>query len=287
MHELTGGFDVVVIDEATQSIEPSCLIPMVKGQKWVMAGDHKQLPPTVLHPKAEQELQYSLFERLIRDYDESIKSLLNVQYRMHEAIMHFPNKTFYDGRIKAHKSVAQHTLADFDITRPDEEAGSAELVQPEPPAVFLDTKHFEAQWERQRKRSHSRENPLEAKIVERLARSLVNMGIEEAQIGIISPYDDQVDLIQQKLNDCKELEVKTVDGFQGREKEVIILSFVRANKKENIGFLTDLRRLNVAITRARRKLIMVGHSPTLQNHETYQALIKNTPQGAVPKAQTS
>ncbi len=280
MNQLHGGFDTIFIDEATQSVEPACLIPMVKGQKFIMAGDHKQLPPTVLHQKAEKELQHTLFERLIKIYGEPAKHLLKIQYRMHKAIMKFPNQQFYNNLIEAHSSVAEHTLDELGLDdSPLKEAApwTQESLQSTPPSVFIDTTPLTKAQERQRKKSHSYENPAEGKRIEELARHLIEAGISPPQIGIISPYDDQVDRLQSQLKDIEQLEIKTVDGFQGREKEVIMISFVRANRTNNIGFLTDLRRLNVAITRARRKLIMIGHAATLNNHPTYKNLIDQTP----------
>lgn len=261
-------FDVVFIDEATQSVEPSCLIPMVKGRKWVMAGDHKQLPPTVLSEKA-RPLEFTLFERFLLIYGDEIKSLLRVQYRMNGRIMAFPNEEFYDGLLTADGSVMRITLEDLGVSLPSGEEWLVRALTPSKPIVFVDT--LGKCPERQRRGSTSRENPCEARIVKALVEGLLKMGVKKACIGVISPYDDQVDLLKSLLPE--DVEVKTVDGYQGREKEVVVISFVRSNDRGDLGFLEDLRRLNVAITRAKRKLVMVGDSKTLSSNPTYARLV--------------
>ncbi len=253
-------FDVIVIDEATQATEPSCLIPMNHGSKVIMAGDHKQLPPTIMNQEAKRGgLEETLFERMIEVHGEEIKIMLETQYRMNGVIMDFPGRHFYGGGLLAADSVRDHTL---DIK------GKGPL-DPDKPVVFLDTKGSCP--ERRRTGSKSRENPGESDIVRKLVRQLLELGVKPGDIGVISPYDDQIDLMKRGLPE--DVETKTVDGFQGREKEVILVSFVRSNKKGSIGFLEDLRRLNVSITRARKKLIMVGDSRTLNHHRTYRELI--------------
>ncbi len=267
-------FDVVFIDEATQSTEPSCLIPMVKGNKWILAGDHKQLPPTVISEKAKPYLQYTLFERLIDLFGERIVSMLTVQYRMNERIMHFPNVEFYGGKLKAAPEVAHWTIADLGVKIPeglDERIKT--ILEPENTVVFVNVEGREFQ----KKGSTSFLNEKEAEEVKRIVESLLRTGLKQEHIGIISPYDDQVVYLMDMLEEYPDMEIKTVDGFQGREKEVIIISFVRANERGEIGFLNDLRRLNVAITRPRKKLIMVGHEKTLSSHRTYRKLIHENP----------
>ncbi|NPA79886.1 MAG: IGHMBP2 family helicase [Thermotogae bacterium] len=273
-------FDVVFIDEATQSTEPSCLIPMVKGKTWIMAGDHKQLPPTVLSEEAAKSLSLTLFERLLEVYGEGIKSLLRIQYRMHEDIMEFPSRAFYGGQLVAHESVARHTLRDLGIT-PERTANLTPpydmILNPDRPVIFVDTAgRFP---ERQRHGSTSYYNEGEARIVFAILKRLLLLGLQPQDVGVISPYDDQVAHIRERLADegiPDEVEVKTVDGFQGREKEVIVVSFVRSNPRREIGFLADVRRLNVAITRPKRKLITVGDSRTLSIHPTYRDFIDYT-----------
>lgn len=266
-------FDVTVIDEATQATEPSCLIPMNKSNRVVFAGDHKQLPPTVLAKEAREALQVTAFEKLVDRAGDEIREMLLTQFRMHEDIMEFSNKRFYRGNLKADTSVAQHTLVDLGVD-PDSLDTSVEPIKrsidPEEPVVFLDTAEKNGK-ERQRPGSHSRENELEADLVARITSRLLKP-LDPKEIGIISPYDDQVSILSSRI-EKEHLEVKTVDGFQGREKEVIIISFVRSNPENELGFLTDVRRLNVSLTRAKRKLIMVGDSSTLASHETYASLL--------------
>lgn len=261
-------FDVAVIDEATQATEPSCLIPIAHVDKVIMAGDHKQLPPTILSQEAKNKgLEKSLFERMLHLHGPDIKKMLHTQFRMNTDIMDFSSKEFYDGEIKAAPKVANHTLN----IETQENDFIARICNPEQPVTFLDTTgKFK---ERTRKGSTSKENPKEAKLVEKIVKQVMDLGVEPEQVGVISPYDDQVDLLQTNIK-TKGLEINTVDGFQGREKDVIILSFVRSNPRDEIGFLKDLRRLNVSITRARKKLIAIGDSNTLKQNETYSRLLE-------------
>lgn len=261
-------FDLCVIDEATQASEPSCLIPLVKAEKLVMAGDHKQLPPTILNETAKREgLDETMFERLIALFGEEIKTLLNVQYRMHEKIMRFSADEFYEGELLADSTVEEHTLEDIIKQKP---AGKFEnVLSPHPPISLIDTKG--KMIERTRAGSTSKENPGEALLAEELAESYMDVGVDPTDIGIITPYKDQADLIDEKMDE-ENLEVDTVDGFQGREKEVIILSLTRSNKEGVIGFLRDIRRLNVSLTRAKRKLIVLSDRNTLSSHAVYDKL---------------
>ena len=262
-------FDVAVIDEGSQQVEPSTLIPIMKVSCFYIAGDHKQLPPTVMSEKAK-ELENTLFERLVRGFPE-LSVMLEVQYRMNEKIMEFPNKHFYNGRLKAHSSVKNHTLADFGVKEPER---FAEVLNPHEPLAFVDTKDFNAV-EFQPKGSTSFENQGEAIIVNDLVKELLKMGVDKSWIGIITPYAAQVKLLKQMfLEKGIKVEVNSVDGFQGREKEIIIISFVRSNEKGELGFLKDLRRLNVAITRAKRKLIAIGNSKTLSTHPVYEDFLR-------------
>ncbi len=264
-----GSYDVAVIDEATQATIPSVLIPINRAKRFVLAGDHKQLPPTILSEKAK-ELSNTLFEGLIERYPQK-SEMLTVQYRMNERLMEFPSREFYGGKIRADESVRDITLADLGIRAPEEGDAWAEVLRPENVLVFMDTAGREDRFERQRYGSESRENPLEARLVKEVVERLLELGVKPEWIGVITPYDDQRDLISSLLPE--EIEVKTVDGYQGREKEVIVLSFVRSNKKGEIGFLKDLRRLNVSLTRARRKLVLIGDSSTLSVHPTYKRLV--------------
>jgi len=267
-------FDVAAIDEATQATEPSCLIPINRANRVIMAGDHRQLPPTILAEEAKDDLQVTAFEKLVSRTGDSITEMLLTQFRMNEKIMEFSDRAFYGGNLRADASVADHTLRG--IIPKGTEIGDTEptwlreALDPEQPLSFLDTVNLAAE-EKQRPGSTSRENPAEAEIVSQITGRLLAL-IPPKEIGVISPYDDQIDLLNSQ-NDEENLEIKTVDGFQGREKEVIVISFVRSNEHDRLGFLTDVRRLNVSLTRARRKLIMVGDSKTLSDHETYKELV--------------
>jgi len=256
-------FDLVVIDEAGQATEPSSLMPAVKGKKLIMAGDHKQLPPTILSEEAKA-LSYTMFERFTDIYPQVVY-MLKIQYRMNKEIMEFPSQQFYNGELVADKSVENITLAD--IIKTDEK----DPVLSKKPVVFIDT---EGKFpEKQKKDSQSRYNPEEAKLVKQIVEKLINAGVKPEDIGVITPYKDQEELLKKLLKPFN-VEVNTVDGFQGREKEVIIISLVRSNKEGEIGFLEDLRRLNVAVTRAKRKLIIIGDKKTVSSNKTYKKLIE-------------
>ena len=261
-------FDVVFIDEAAQAMEPSALIPLIKAKKAIFAGDHKQLPPTIL--SNDERLKFSIFERFTSLYEDAYHTL-EIQYRMNEKINNFPSCEFYECKVKTYEKIKNITIKDLEI-KEDEFFGGFE------PLVFFDTKGKFL--EKIKKGSPSKYNPLEAMFVVSIVDKLINSGAKEEHIGIITPYKDHEEYIKNivKSEKCKikgeSLEIKSVDGFQGREKEIIILSLVRANEKEQIGFLDDLRRLNVAITRAKRKLIIVGDVKTLSTNKTYKRMIE-------------
>jgi predicted DNA helicase len=278
-------FDRVVIDEATQSIEPATLIPMIKGSRFIMAGDHQQLPPTVLNRDAQESLQITLFERLRAQYPSEMNRMLTVQYRMHESIMAFPNQAFYDAQLKAHPSVARHSLANYELNNRDSGLPSwvANAIKPEPVSLFLDTQ--DTAKEEQAPRSHSYRNPTEASVLYQLGEALINAGLAPHELGIISPYQEQVRLLKDLFGHPGNPEIKTVDGFQGREKTVILLSFVRSNETGQLGFLTDYRRLNVALTRARRKLIMLGNANMLSQNKVYSKLLEQVETREIPVEQ--
>ena len=250
-------FDVAVIDEASQTTIPSVLIPIAKAHRFILAGDHKQLPPTVISTDA-YELEETLFESLIEKYPHK-GQLLNVQYRMNDELMRFSNSQFYDNLLETDSSVFDITLNDFDIN--DEKT-----------MEFIDTSNMNDNREAHLNDSKSFVNRTEARICLKLANDYLDKGVKKEDIGIISPYADQVKLISEHID----VEVKSVDGFQGREKEIIIISTVRSNDNGELGFLNDLRRLNVAITRAKRKLIIVGNQDTLKYNRTYEKLIKSS-----------
>lgn len=271
-------FDLVLLDEATQAIEPLALLAFAKAERWVLAGDPQQLAPTVLSLDAgTQGLAVSLFERLLQDHGPGPKALLREQYRMHATIMTFASETTYDGALRAHPSVASHTLADYG---PDLAAVIA------PPLMLLDTAGKGYDEERVHVgvlAAESQQNPGEARLLAARVQELLAAGLKPEQIGIIAPYSAQVSLLRATLlafvptqTDLAGLEIDTVDAFQGREKEAILLSFTRANSDGTLGFLTDVRRLNVALTRARRHVFAVGDSGTLASSPYLQSLLTYT-----------
>lgn len=192
---------------------------------------------------------------------------------MHEKIMNFSNNKFYEGALEAHESVENHKIKNMidveSLSKMDDLTQKS--LSPQPPVVFLDTMNVEAP-EMSPEGSTSKKNQKDSQIVKSLVETLLDLGVTHRNIAVISPYDDQVDLINRKIG-LENLEVDTVDGFQGREKEIVIISLVRSNENNNIGFLKDVRRLNVALTRARKKLIIIGDSSTLDSHETYLSLL--------------
>lgn len=257
--------DLLVMDEASQAIEPLAWIPLLRSKKAVLAGDHFQLPPTVKSKKAEEGgLAQTLFERLHGVLPDEFKSLLRVQYRMNETIMNFSSRQFYQGKLIADESVRSHLLRDL--------TGVADAPETREPFLFLDTagRGFEEKLEAG---SESRYNPEEAEIVVREVRKLLEQGLQAKDIAVISPYSAQVRYLTQMIED-RGIEIDSVDGFQGREKEAVILSLVRSNVEGEMGFLVDVRRMNVAMTRARRKLLVVGDSSTLSAIPFYQNFIQ-------------
>lgn len=258
-------FDWLIVDEATQATEPAVWIPILKTDRLVLAGDHFQLSPTVRSKEAEKKgLSVSLFERCYPVLPEECKTLLRLQYRMHESIMNFSSEEFYEGKLVADESVKQHVLADLPSVQNNDTTREA--------FVFWDTagRGFEEKLEPS---TESRMNPDEAELVLELLKQLLDSGLQPSQIAVISPYSAQVRLLRSKIPDPR-LEVDSVDGFQGREKEAVILSLVRSNMQGEMGFLTDTRRMNVAMTRARRKLMVVGDSATLSSIPFYRDFIQ-------------
>jgi superfamily I DNA and/or RNA helicase len=256
-------FDLAVIDEAGQSTEPGCWIPLTRCRRLVLAGDHFQLPPTVLSREAAAEgYGISLLERLAARYGEMVTRRLTVQYRMHEAIMTFPSLELYDGELEADASVRGHRLCEL--------PGVRAMSLTDAPLHFLDTAGAGFD-ECREPDGESLLNPDEARLVCRRVRALLDFGLSPADVAVIAPYSAQVRHLREQLG-VAGLEVDSVDGFQGREKEAVVISLVRSNPEGEIGFLADVRRMNVALTRARRKLIVVGDSATLSAHPFYQRL---------------
>jgi len=261
----TRRFDLGVIDEACQSTEPGCWIPLQWCNRVVLAGDHCQLPPTVVSLEAAAEgFGVSLFERLIALYDRSIACQLTVQYRMHKAIMDFSSREFYEASLQADASVREHVLAGL--------SGVTATSFTQSPLEFIDTAgaSFDEEVEPD---GESRLNRKEAALVCRKVQRLLDCGVAPGDIAVIAPYAAQVRLLREQLS-VPHLEIDSVDGFQGREKEAVVISLVRSNPQADIGFLQDVRRMNVAVTRARRKLLVVGDSATLSNHPFYRRMIE-------------
>lgn len=258
-------FDLVVIDEACQCTEPACWLPMLRADSLVLAGDHFQLPPTVLSKQAAAEgLETSLLERLVNAFGADIHRRLTVQYRMHEQIMRFSSRTFYDGQLIADASVRNHRLSD--LPNLEESLFTTE------PIGFYDTAG--TGWEEQLEDDgDSKFNPDEGTYVLKKVQSLCDAGLAPEEIAVIAPYAAQVRWLRDKCP-LEDVEIDTVDGFQGREKEAVVISLVRSNPEGEIGFLADTRRMNVAMTRAKRKLIVVGDSATLAGHTFYAAMLE-------------
>ena len=257
-------FDWCIFDEASQGIEPAVWIPLQYADRLVLAGDPFQLPPTVVsRPAAAQGLQMSMMERLIGKLGHHTSRLLTVQYRMHQDIMTFSGNEFYEGRLMADASVVQHLLRDL--------PGLGEDSFTETALEFVDTAGASYD-EKVDPNGESRFNEQEAQLVVRKVNALLDNGLSAVQLAVISPYGAQVRLLRSLLPDPL-LEIDSVDGFQGREKEAVIVSLVRSNSENEIGFLEDIRRMNVAMTRARRKLIVIGDSATITIHPFYQRMV--------------
>ncbi|SEN42842.1 DNA helicase, putative [Mucilaginibacter gossypiicola] len=264
-------FHTVVIDEAGQALEPACWIPISKAKKVILAGDHLQLPPTIKSQQAAKDgLSTTLLEKCAALYPEAVV-LLEEQYRMNEAIMDFSSKEFYDNRLKANESVANRLLFPGDI-----------------PLSFVDTAGcgFDEKQE-----GTSTANPEEAAFLFKHLHKLVGELKEHYSaenfptIAVISPYKEQIRILNQLLSDSPELmvyadkiAVNTIDSFQGQERDVVYISLTRSNTEGEIGFLNDIRRMNVAMTRARKKLVMIGDSSTLAYAPFYADMISYTEQ---------
>lgn len=258
-------FDLAVVDEACQSTEPGCWIPLLRSFRLVLAGDHCQLPPTIVSTQAQREgFGVSLQERLVAMHGDGVSQRLEVQYRMHEAIMEFSSQEFYEGSLQADASVRRHLLADLPGVATDDMTTA--------PVHFYDTAG--AGWDEELEPDgESRRNPGEAEFLVKLLEDLLAAGLAPRDLAVITPYAAQVRLLRQLLP-LEGLEIDSVDGFQGREKEAVLISLVRANRTGEIGFLGDVRRMNVALTRARRKLIVIGDSSTIGGHDFYRRLLE-------------
>ncbi|MDN3546834.1 AAA domain-containing protein [Mucilaginibacter aquaedulcis] len=255
-------FDTVVIDEAGQALEPACWIPILKAQKVILAGDHCQLPPTIKSAEAAKDgLSTTLLEKCAALHPEAVV-LLEEQYRMNEAIMGFSSNVFYEGRLKANIAVAQRLLFEGDM-----------------PVSFIDTAGcgFDEQLQ-----GTSLANPEEAAfLLKHLAKLAAGLNPADfPTIAVIAPYKEQIRVLNEQLAAHPELiqyadyiAVNTVDSFQGQERDVVYISMTRSNTEGEIGFLSDIRRMNVALTRARKKLVVIGDSSTLTRLPFYANFI--------------
>ncbi|MBD5184327.1 MAG: AAA family ATPase [Bacteroidales bacterium] len=275
-------FSTLFIDEAAQALEAACLIPMRRAGRVVLAGDHCQLPPTVKCFEAmKQGLGRSLMERLVENHPEAV-TLLTTQYRMNEEIMKFSSDWFYGGEMVAAEDAKHRGILDFDT--PIEWIDTAEMIS-EIAEIADENEDLRAYREALSGNSFGRINKEEAQLtLLTLQNYITKIGKqrfldERLDIGLISPYRAQVKYLRQLLNRLSffkpfrnSISVNTVDGFQGQERDIIIISLVRSNEEGDIGFLRDLRRMNVAMTRARMKLIIVGDSSTLCRHPFYRKL---------------
>ena len=254
-------FDVVIIDEVTQALEAECWLAVSKATKVIMAGDPKQLPPTVLSKKAK-ELEITLFDRLKPIYPSR---LLTIQYRMNSQIMDWSSQEMYEGKLIAHETVKSRLLCDLEPVRQTDET----II----PLLFIDTQGS-GTIESASDDEDSKFNEGESELVVKYFKSLIEAGVSSKDIAIITPYNAQVSLLRSKLKtDFEDLEIGSVDGFQGREKECVIISFVRSNDEKQIGFLKESRRTNVAITRAKRHCCLIGDSDTLESDPFFKRLV--------------
>lgn len=260
-------FGTLFIDEAAQALEAACWIPIRKASRVVFAGDHCQLPPTVKSIAAlKGGLGKTLMERIVENHPEAV-SLLRVQYRMNEQIMRFSSDWFYGGKVISDESVKHRGILDFDD-----------------PIEWIDTADIDAKEEfigESFGRINKQEALLTLAVLELYFEKIGKQRIleERIDVGVISPYRAQVQYLRQMVK--KEpffkpyrslISINTVDGFQGQERDIILISLVRNNPKGDIGFLRDLRRMNVAITRARMKLIILGDKMTLSYNDFYKKL---------------
>ncbi|MCC6805960.1 MAG: AAA family ATPase [Deltaproteobacteria bacterium] len=248
-------FQLGVIDEATQAVVPAIYPLLTRVDRLVLGGDHRQLGPTVLSQKAEQDgMGKSAFERLMQSKTPPPSVMLEEQYRMHEDIMRYPSQALYEGKLVAAASVKARKL-DGDW----------------PALLFVDTagRGFD---EAKAGEQGSTLNEGEAALAIDLARKIAATGLAPEHIGILSPYAAQVQQLRGLAGDDA-FEINSIDGFQGREKDAIIVTLVRSNEDRDIGFLSELRRLNVALTRAKKSLVVIGDSATITAHPFYSGFV--------------
>jgi len=272
-------FKTVFIDEATQALEPAAWIAVMRANRVIFCGDHKQLPPVVKSPEAVRgKLDVSLFEKIIfrleKEKNEIPHVLLDTQYRMNEEIMDFSNEIFYHNHLKAHSSVKEKTL--------DQVCNYSERISP---LCFIDTAGTDSE-EELNEETLSISNKKEAELLLNhltlcLEKWNWNTKIKsEIKIGILSPYNDQIRILRDLFDETNllatyNIEISTIDSFQGREMDIIYISLVRSNDQGDIGFLSDIRRMNVAMTRAKLRLVVLGDSATIGNHEFYKKFLEH------------
>ncbi|WP_270721299.1 AAA domain-containing protein [Bacteroides hominis] len=267
---LTGRhFSSLFIDEAAQALEAACWIAIRKADRVILAGDHCQLPPTIKCMEAARSgLDRTLMEKVVMNKQEAV-SLLKIQYRMHRSIMQFPSAWFYQGELEAAPEISHWGILELDT-----------------PINWIDTSEMDFHEEFVGE-SFGRINKPEANLLlqelENYIRKIGENRVAEECIdfGLISPYKAQVQYLRNKIKGNpffrpyrNRITVNTVDGFQGQERDVIFISLVRANENGQIGFLNDLRRMNVAITRARMKLVILGDATTISKHSFYRKFIE-------------
>ncbi|ESA44185.1 DNA-binding protein SMUBP-2, variant [Neurospora crassa OR74A] len=282
-------FDVVIIDEASQALEAQCWVPLLWAKKAVLAGDHLQLPPTIKslnsraattkEKKEGQTLETTLFDRLLTLHGPSIKRMLTTQYRMHEKIMRFPSDELYESKLVAAEHVRERLLKDLPYEGVEANDDTTE------PLIFIDTQggdfpekneeELDGNGSTDKKKvirslhGESKSNEMEAALVRQHVRGLIKAGVRPDDIAVVTPYNAQLSILAPLKDEFPGIELGSVDGFQGREKEAVIVSLVRSNDEGEVGFLGEKRRLNVAMTRPKRSLTVIGDSETVKKGSTF------------------
>uniref|UniRef100_A0A7I4XRV6 Helicase ATP-binding domain-containing protein n=1 Tax=Haemonchus contortus TaxID=6289 RepID=A0A7I4XRV6_HAECO len=261
--------DVIIIDEAAQASEPVAWAAVVQAKRCILAGDHAQLPSTILSLDARKgNLDVSLMERLAKEFSNTnINQLLTIQYRMNEKIMQWSSTEFYESRLVAAEEVSQITLSDISFI-PNDSPLNVPLLMINTDLVKDDGNHSFRELSSQM----SFKNPGEATLVIRYVDVLKSVGISGKEIAVISPYYAQVAAIRSIIN-ATDVSVNTVDSFQGQEREVVVFSMVRHNPEQVIGFLQNERRLNVAITRAKRQFVLIGSARMMKKNRHLRSLL--------------
>jgi ATP-dependent RNA/DNA helicase IGHMBP2 len=274
-----GMFDCVIVDEATQAPDPLLFIALARAKVAVLAGDPEQLGPVVIGgPQLEAVLGSTVFERLITSGAPAV--MLEQQHRMHEAIMLFPSQVTYGGKLRAAPAVAGHTLDDLGVVADPARGRPVWLVDTAGKDWLEERTDFDPGGSLNNLPAFSIDpstfNSGNAERVAAEARRLLSRGVAPTDLAIIAAYSAQARRLRDllKVERAAGVEVGTVDGFQGREKEVVIVDLVRSNDHGELGFLTNTRRMNVALTRARRFLLVVADSATLGEHPYYVRLLE-------------